>query len=174
MQLKYKIIWKKISQIVRFWNCINFSETSYLCRCVYLYWLLPNRLSGGGSRIHWLHLSRVLRRPNGCPGGPVGLGRRIHRLHLCRRVWLLNECSGYDTKQSDVEVPVMLELWGMRSTPSLPSLPGPLWPDVVTLDQVLYMVQIKLNCILMLNWIVWNRTVLILKLRTEAKLNCLK
>ena len=24
---------------------------------------------------------------------------------------------GYDTKQSDVEVPVMLELWGMQSTP---------------------------------------------------------
>ena len=28
-----------------------------------------------------------------------------------------NECHKYDTKQSDGEVPVMLELWGMRSTP---------------------------------------------------------
>ena len=28
----------------------------------------------------------------------------------------------YDTKQS-----VMLELWGMQSAPSLPSLPVPLW-----------------------------------------------
>ena len=37
-----------------------------------------------------------------------------------------NECSGYDSKQSDGEVPVMLELWGMQSTPSLPLLPGPL------------------------------------------------
>ena len=37
-----------------------------------------------------------------------------------------NECPGYDTKQSDGEVPVMLELWGMWSTPSLPLLPGPL------------------------------------------------
>ena len=36
-----------------------------------------------------------------------------------------NECLGYDTKQSD-EVPVMLQLWGMRSIPSLASLPGPL------------------------------------------------
>ena len=27
----------------------------------------------------------------------------------------------------------MLELWGMRSTPSLPSFPGPLWPGVVVL-----------------------------------------
>ena len=37
-----------------------------------------------------------------------------------------NECPGYDTRQSDGEVPVMLELWGMRSTPLLPSLPGSL------------------------------------------------
>ena len=37
-----------------------------------------------------------------------------------------NECPVYDTKQSDGEVPVMPELWGMRSTPSLPSLLGPL------------------------------------------------
>ena len=39
-----------------------------------------------------------------------------------------NECSGYDTKQSDGVVPEMLELWGMRSTPLLPSRTGPLWP----------------------------------------------
>ena len=37
-----------------------------------------------------------------------------------------NECPVYDTKQSDGEVPVMLELCGMQSIPSLPSLPGPL------------------------------------------------
>ena len=37
-----------------------------------------------------------------------------------------NECPAYDTKQFDGKDPVMLELWGMRSTPSLPSLPGPL------------------------------------------------
>ena len=28
-----------------------------------------------------------------------------------------NMFPGYDTKQSDDEVPVMLELWGMQSTP---------------------------------------------------------
>ena len=33
------------------------------------------------------------------------------------------QCCKYDTKQSDGEVPVMLQLWGMRSTLSLPSLP---------------------------------------------------
>ena len=50
-----------------------------------------------------------------------------------------NECPGYDTKQSDGEVPVILELWGIQSTLSLPLLPGPLWPGVVALDRVLSM-----------------------------------
>ena len=50
-----------------------------------------------------------------------------------------NECPGYDTKQSDGEVPAVLELWGMRSTPSLPSLPGPLCPGVVAPDRALSM-----------------------------------
>ena len=49
------------------------------------------------------------------------------------------ECPGYDTKQSDGEVPAMMELWGMRSTPSLPFLPGPLWPSVVAPDRALSM-----------------------------------
>ena len=58
---------------------------------------------------------------------PVNWGCRIHRLRLCRGVRPPpNECPGYDMKQSDPEVPVLLELWGMRSTPLLPSLPGPL------------------------------------------------
>ena len=45
-----------------------------------------------------------------------------------------NRCPGYETKQSDGEASVMLELWGMWSTPSLPSLPGSLWLGVVALD----------------------------------------
>ena len=85
-----------------------------------------------------------------------------------------NECPGHDTKQSDGEVPVMLELWEMQSIPSLPSFSGPLWPGGVTLCRVLSTCQIELNCVLMLKWIVWNRTVLILKLHTYVKLNCLK
>ena len=36
----------------------------------------------------------------------------------------------------------------MQSTPSLPSLPGPLWPGVVAPDRVLSMGQIELNCVL--------------------------
>ena len=63
----------------------------------------------------------------------------------------LSLCLGYDTKQSDGDVPVMMELWGMRSTPSLPFLPGHLWPGVVALDRVLSMGQIELHCILMIN-----------------------
>ena len=50
-----------------------------------------------------------------------------------------NECPGYDTKQSDGEVPAVLELWGMRSTPSLELLPGLLWPSVVAPDRALSM-----------------------------------
>ena len=57
----------------------------------------------------------------------------------------------------------MLELLGMRSTPSLPLLPGPLWPGVVAPDKDLiygldrtkwwleFTVFIHLNCIFMLN-----------------------
>ena len=66
-----------------------------------------------------------------------------------------NECPGYDTKQSDGEALVNLELRGMRSTSSLPSLPGPLWPELVAAARVLSMGQIELNC-------------------NHAKLNCLK
>ena len=49
----------------------------------------------------------------------------------------------------------MLELWGMQSTPSLLSLPDPLWPGVVAPDRVLSMSQIEIKC-------------------TYAKMNCLK
>ena len=62
----------------------------------------------------------------------VGLGCRIQRLLLCIGVRSPpTKCPRYDTKQSDIEVPVMLELWGMQSTPSLSLLPGPLWPRLV-------------------------------------------
>ena len=45
----------------------------------------------------------------------------------------------------------MLKVWGMWSTPSLPSLPGPLCPGVVALDRVLSMGPIELNYVLKLN-----------------------
>ena len=51
---------------------------------------------------------------------PVGWGCSIYRLHLCKGVKPQpNVCPDYDTKQSDGGVPVILEFWGMWSTPSL-------------------------------------------------------
>ena len=86
----------------------------------------------------------------------VGRGdRRIHQLQFCKGVTTLSECPGYNTKQSDGQVPVILELWGMWSTSSLPSLPDPLWLGVVAADRILSMRQIELN-------------------GTYVKLNCLK
>ena len=49
------------------------------------------------------------------------------------------ECPGYDTKQSDGEVLVMLGLWGMWSTSSLPLLPGTLLAGIVAPDRALSM-----------------------------------
>ena len=68
---------------------------------------------------------------------------------------IIDTLTQEDTKQSDGETSVILGLQGMWSTPSLPSLPGPLWPGVVVLDRVLHIGQIELNCY-------------------DAQLNCLK
>ena len=62
----------------------------------------------------------------------------------------------------------------MRGTLSLLSLPCPLWLRFVAPDRALSMGQIEQNCVLILNWIAWNRTVLKFILRTYVKLNCLK
>ena len=97
---------------------------------------------------------------------PVGWGCRIHRLLLWRGVRPPNESPGYDTKQSHGEVPVMLELWGTRSTPSLPSLPGSLWPRVVAPDKgPIYGLNRSKTCFLQ---------IFAFKLRIYAKLNCLE
>ena len=53
-------------------------------------------------------------------------------------------CSDYDIKQTDGEAPVVVELWEMRSTPSLWLFPGPLCPGVVAPDRVLSVDQIEL------------------------------
>ena len=45
----------------------------------------------------------------------------------------------------------MLELWGMRSTPSLPSVPGQLWTGVVVPDKGLINGLNSSNSILILN-----------------------
>ena len=73
---------------------------------------------------------------------PVGWGCKIHQ-HPS------NKCHGYDTKQPHGEVKMILEFRGMRTTHSLPSLPGLVWPGAVVPNRALSMVQIQLNCILM-------------------------
>ena len=70
-----------------------------------------------------------------------------------------NECP----KQSDGEASVIMELSGMWSISSLPSLPGPLWLRVVAPDRVLSMGQMEQFDISTLY-----------KQMTFAKLNCLK
>ena len=69
--------------------------------------------------------------------------------------------SWYDTKQLDGKVPVILDLWGMWSTPLLSLLPGSLRPGMVVPDRVPSIGQIGLSCVLRLNRIVWNRSVYI-------------
>ena len=67
----------------------------------------------------------------------------------------------------------------MQTTPSLLLLPASRWPGIVAPDKVLPMSQMELNCVLMLNWIVWDRTILKFncvnkKSYIYTKLNCLK
>ena len=106
------------------WNSREGHETSYS---------LPSRL--------WMQNTPTASLQGGTNHPcPVDWGCKIHRLLLYRGVRPpANECPRYDTKQSDGEVPAMLELWGMQRTPSLPALPDPLWPGVVAPDRALSM-----------------------------------
>ena len=76
---------------------------------------------------------------------------RIYRLSSLQRSKISSMNVLHMTLNNDGEAPVMLELWGMQSTPLLPSLPGLLWLGVVAPDMVLSMSQIELNSVLMLN-----------------------
>ena len=90
---------------------------------------------------------------------PVGWGVEYTNCFSAEELDPTNYCPGYDTKQSDVEFPVILELWGMQSTHSLPSLLGLFWPIGLVPDRVISMGQIEINCIFMLNGITSNRTI---------------
>ena len=74
----------------------------------------------------------------------VSWGVRTHRLHLYKELIPrpANECSGYDIKQSDGEVPA-LEICEKWRTLSLALFPSPLWPGIVTPEWVLSMGQIE-------------------------------
>ena len=106
-------------------------------------------------------------------GSPVSWCCRIHQLLLCRGVRPPShkECPNYDTKKSNGEVPIMLGALGNAEYSSSAITPSLLWPGVVAPDRVLFMGQIELNYVLMRNWVAWNRTVFIFKLRTSFKLH---
>ena len=74
----------------------------------------------------------------------VDWGCRIHRLYLGT-----NECRDMISNNAVV----MLQLWGMRSTPSLPLLPGSLWPGVVAPHKVL---SLSNRTVWHLNWVQTN------------------
>ena len=86
-----------------------------------------------GCRRHQLHLSRRVRTPSTDKCPDMKLNNLMVRLQWC---WHFGEC---------------------RVPSSFPSLPGPLWPGLVALDRALSMGHIELNCVLMVNWIIWNR-----------------
>ena len=96
--------------------------------------------------IKLLRTAKLLRRPLGTCGDVVSLKFQFAQLAgaveytdftSAEGQYSANECPGYDTKQSDGKVPAVLELWRIRSTRSLPSLPGLLWPGVVAPDRAL-------------------------------------
>ena len=126
-------------------------------RCV----LPPQPTETSLSKYVLTHIYNLLHWPISCFHDPIIWGCKIHRLLPCRGARLPHPkwVSWYDTKQSDGEVLVMLGFWRTWSIPSLPSLLGALWPGVAAPDSVLSMGLIELNRLLMLNWIVWNRTV---------------
>ena len=89
------------------------------------------------GRIHWLHLCRGVSLPLTRLAQSAGAAEYSDCISVEGEDTLLQRLPGSDTKQSDGEAPVMLERWGMQSTPSLPLIPGSLWPGVVTPDRVL-------------------------------------
>ena len=70
-----------------------------------------------------------------------------------------NECPGYDTRQSDGEVLVMLGLWVIWSTLHCHCSQCHSSKECFSYDRALSMGSIELNCIHILNWIGWIRNV---------------
>ena len=90
------------------------------------------------------------------------------------------ECLGYEIKQSDDEASA-LEIWGSWSIPSLPLLPGPLWPGGEAPNRFLSMGQIELTACKQMSvvqlWLLynntWNRLTVCQKKRGQAHLRVL-
>ena len=142
------------------YRCVGSIGSVYVCMYVCMY--LPTPLPPWAAETvlsPWLAAFTRFMMKNKCIYRPLCTMAQLAGAAEYTDVISPNKCSGYDTKQSNGEAPVMLELWGMRINPLLPPLGGPHLPGVVVPDRVLSMGRIKLNRILMLSWIVWNRTV---------------
>ena len=105
-------------------------------------WLHYNNICGIGTDMIWVIFKnqKHISPRNSCP---VGWGCRIHRLHLWRG----------NLPTNVLDMTLNNPMVRMRSTPSMPSLPGLLCVGVVTPDRVQSMGQIDQKCILTLNWI---------------------
>ena len=122
------------------WRC------PYICiyTCIYIYAFMHIHIHSYKHICHiiLLYISEL---QNHNPYELCIWGYRIHRLHLCRGIRSHPQCPGYDTKQSDGEVPALLELWGMWSTPLLPLIQGSLWGGMIASDRALSMGYIELT-----------------------------
>ena len=76
---------------------------------------LSDSENDGKEGVLWIHQSSSI------PGASTSKCLVSYPGHSFVGILPTNECPGYDTKQFDVEAPGMLELWGIQSTPSLPS-----------------------------------------------------
>ena len=94
--------------------------------------------------------------------GQVSWSCRIRQLHLCGGLSHPNQCSGYDTKQSDgeasnvgalrnAEYPFIVIAPRSILARSVSAWNGPINGS----NRVVW----HLNSVLLLNWIIWNRTV---------------
>ena len=145
-------------------SCVIFQKLKYFFQYCCVYW--PETLQTPKSFVHNRHeknkhtnlFMHIFSHPSNCP---VGWGCKIHRLHPYRGVRPTICVLDLTLNNLMVRFQVMLKFWGMRRTPSLLSLPGPLWPRMIAPDRSLCMGQIELNCVQMQNWIAWNRTILI-------------
>ena len=103
--------------------------------------------------------------------GPVGWGYRKHRQHLCSNT---HPTSALDITLYNLTVRPYSGALRNAEYPFIVIAPRITLPGVIAPDRVLSMGEIELNSVLLLSWIVWNRTVLTFKLRNYAKLNCSK
>ena len=90
--------------------------------CIYIH-LLYNFMNTNSYRHTCVHAYALLHLII-CSSCPVTKGCRVCRLLFCRGVRLLSECPRYHTKQSDGEVPVMLELLGNVEYPFITIAPS--------------------------------------------------